>query len=184
MFHPPVQIENPFAAALPAGKTAHWVLRSIEDPTDILSDPMDHFDAMRCRLDHHSEILSRADRLDEPLVHGLGYDDRWLTAPTSVDVTPALEQLEMQDFVEMLSFNFEDCDAPRKVLSILNDQGDPRAERLKMYEGEWSTPDENGNRAQACLRIDQESLMAWCEKERPDIFEELKCRIDAANLTM
>lgn len=184
MFHPPVQIENPFADALPAGKTASWVLRSIAEPEVTLSEPMDHFDAMRCRLDHNTEVLSRADRLDEPLVYGLGYDDRWLTAPTSLDVTPALEQLEMQDFVDMLGFNFEDCDATRKVLSILNDQGDPRAERLKMYEGEWSSPDEDGNRAQACLRIDQESLMAWCERERPDIHDELQYRIDAANLTM
>jgi len=175
-----IQVQNPFAMPVFAhGEHVRWIVRDIDEPETDLSDPMDHYDAMRVDIEPRAFVVSRADCLDDLIVHGFGHDDRWLTQPTSVDVTPALKQLDMQDFVDMLGEDFKDSPATRKVLDILEEQGDPRAQRLRLYEKEWSTPDEDGNRAQACLDIDRDSLLAWCEVHRPEIHDELMYRIDA-----
>jgi hypothetical protein len=172
-----IVVQDPFAPpALENGEGVKWVIRDIENPSESLSEPMSHYEAMRVDIQAREYVVSREDQVGDILVHGFGHDDRWLTQPTSIDITPALAQMSMQDFVDMQAENFEDGSATRKVLDILEEQGDPRTGRLRMYEKEWSSVDEDGNRAKACLDIDKDSLMAWCEVNRLDIHDELTDR--------
>jgi hypothetical protein len=177
-----LKIDNPFAPVEPShGMNAMWVMRGIEEPDVLLSDEMDHYDAMRVDLDpRKGTVISRVDALHETLVTGRGHDDRHLTAPTMIDVTPALKSLTPQDFVDIQSEDFAPGGATARLLDELETQGDPRAGRLRLYEREWSSPDEAGRRAKACLYVDEYQLMAWCEKHRPEIHEELLYRKEAA----
>ncbi len=176
-----LKIGNPFAPQEPShGMTTIWVMRDIEEPDILLSDEMDHYDAMRVDLDpRKGAVISRVDALREVLVTGRGHDDRHLTAPTMIDVTPALKSLTLRDFVDIQSEGFAPGDATARLLDELETQGDPRAGRLRLYEREWSSPDESGRRATACLHVDEDQLMAWCEKHRPEIHEELLYRKEA-----
>jgi len=190
-----IQIQDPFASQiLSKGTDATWVVRDISQSGAVVSEGMDHYDAARetlltdrdaeTRAGRSVEVVSRTDQIGEILVHGFGHDERWMTEPTAIDVTPALANLEMQDFVDILNGDFEDSPGTRKVLDVLEEQGDPRAGRLRMYEKEWSTPDDAGNTAAACLDIDKDSLMAWVEENRPEIHDEMKMRMENTGPTV
>jgi hypothetical protein len=190
-----IKIEDPFASqVMSKGIDASWVVRDLTQGGAVVTKGMDHYDAARETLleDRHAdtragrsiEVLSREDQIGDILVHGFGHDSRWMTEPTAIDITPALQNLEMQDFVDILNGDFEDSPGTRKVLDILEEQGDPRAGRLRMYEKEWSTPDDAGNRAEACLDIDKDSLMAWVEENRPEIHDEMKMRMESTGPSM
>jgi len=173
-----LMIDNPFApAGISHGMRCMWVMRDIENPWVFLSDEMDHYEAMRVDLDPRWDtVISRVDTLNETLVTGRGHDDRHMTAPTMIDLTPALKNLSLLDFVDIQSEGFAPGAATARLLDELEAQGDPRVGRLRIYEREWSSPDEQGHRAKACLHVNEEQMMAWCEKHRPDFYEELRDR--------
>lgn len=172
-----VTVTNPFTTPAPAsGFHADWQVREI-DTGAVVSEEMDHGMAMRILVDHRDFMVCRADRPEGPLPHALCFDSSWMTAPSTLDISPALEVMEPGEFVALLNDDFREGEAARQILGLLQEQGDPRVERLMMYETDWATPDEEGLRAKACLRVDQESLMAWCEKNRPDIHDELSARL-------
>lgn len=169
------RVEDPFSTEPVHGQQASWVVRDLLGSAEVLEGPMNHYDAMRALIRDGEEVICRAENADAPIVPGQSCASNWMSAST-VDVTPALSRLEMQDFVDMLSDDFDAGPATGKVLEILREQGDPRAERLFLYTENWASPSEDGELPEARLSIDEASLMEWLEENRPEVHDEMRYR--------
>ncbi|PTX52649.1 hypothetical protein IQ03_03895 [Gemmobacter caeni] len=169
-------VVDPFAATPRHGADAPWVVRDMLDEGRLLRGPIPHYDAMRVLLTEPGHLVIRADQDPNLVVTGRSFASNHMSA-SPVDATPALSLLEMQDFVDLLEEEFGPGPVSSRILGILDQQGDPRAQRLVLYTSLWSSPDENGKRPEARLQISKDDLMGWLEARRPEIYEELNYRM-------
>lgn len=171
-----VTIEDPFVATPRHGTDVSWVVRDLEDEGRPIGGQIDHYDAMRVNLNGSGEIVMRADSDPAIAVTGRSFSSNHASS-SPIDVTPALANLEMQDFVDLLDEDFGPGPVSERILGLLDAQGDPRAQRLLLYTNVWSTPDETGQRPEARLQVNQDQLMDWLAARRPEIHEELSYRM-------
>lgn len=169
-------VVDPFAATPRHGADVSWVVRDMWDDGRLLKGPIPHYDAMRVLLSDPGHLVMRADQDPNLVVTGRSFASNHMSA-SPVDVTPALNLLEMQDFVDLLDEEFGPGPVSSRVLEILDQQGDPRAQRLLLYTNLWSSPDEHGQRPEARLQVSKDDLMRWLEVRRPEIHEELTYRM-------
>jgi hypothetical protein len=172
----PGYVEDPFSATPRHGADAPWVVRDMSNEGRLIEGPIDHYDAMRVLLDRPSQLVMRADADPSLTVTGRSFSSNHMSS-SPIDVTPALATLEMQDFVDLLDEEFGPGPVSARILSTLDSQGDPRAQRLLLYTSLWSTPDQDGARPEARLQVNKDELMSWLEARRPDIHEELSYRM-------
>lgn len=169
-------VVDPFAATPRHGLDVPWVVRDLSDEGRQIEGPMGHWDAMRVLLDDRGHVVMRADSDPFLMVTGRSFSSNHLSS-SPIDVTPALPYLEMQDFVDLLEEDFGPGPVSSRILNVLREQGDPRAERLLMYTTIWSSPDAEGSRPDARLQISKDDLMSWLEAKRPDIHDEMSYRM-------
>jgi len=169
-------VVDPFGATPRHGSEVPWVLRDMLDEGRVIDGPMDHYDAMRVLISDPRELVTRADADPSLIVTGRSFSSN-LMSSSPVDVTPALANLTMQEFVDLLEEEFGPGPVSGRVLGVLDAQGDPRAHRLLLYTTLWSSPDESGRRPDALLQINKDELMSWLEARRPEIHQELSYRM-------
>lgn len=169
-------VEDPFAATPRHGADVPWVVRDLSDRGRLIEGPLTHHEAMRVFLNRPGHLVMRSDSDPALAVTGRSFASNHGSS-SPIDVTPALAQLEMQDFVDLIEEEFGPGPVSERVLGLLDAQGDPRAQRLLLYTGLWSSPDEEGRRPEARLQINKHELMSWLEVRRPEIHEELTYRM-------
>ncbi len=169
-------VEDPFAATPRHGADVPWVVRDLMDQGRLVEGPLTQPEAMRVFLDRPGHLVMRADSDPALAVTGRSFASNHGSS-SPIDVTPALSQLEMQDFVDLLHEEFGPGPVSGRILGLLDAQGDPRAQRLLLYTTLWSLPDEEGRRPEPRLQINKDELMSWLEVRRPEIHAELSYRM-------
>lgn len=169
-------VDDPFAATPRHGADVPWVVRDLSDRGRLIGGPFTHHEAMRVFLNTPGHLVMRADSDPALAVTGRSFASNHGSG-SPIDVTPALAQMEMQDFVDLLGEEFGPGPISERILGILDAQGDPRAQRLLLYTTLWSSPDEEGRRPEARLQINKDELMCWLEARRPEIHDELTYRM-------
>lgn len=169
-------VKDPFAATPRHGLDVPWVVRDMQDAGRLLEGPITQPEAMRVLLKEPGQLVMRADSDPALAVTGRSFASNHGSS-SPVDLTPALAQLEMQDFVDLLEEDFGPGPVSGRILGLLDAQGDPRAQRLLLYTNLWSNPDEEGRRPEARLQVNQDQLMDWLAVRRPEIHEELTYRM-------
>jgi hypothetical protein len=171
-----LHVEDPFSSTPRHGSDVSWIVRDLEDEARPIGGQITHYDAMRVNLHGPGQIVMRVDSDPALAVTGRSFSSNHASS-SPIDVTPALANLEMQDFVDLLYEDFGPGPVSERILGLLDAQGDPRAQRLFLYTTLWSTPDETGKRPEARLQVNQDQLMDWLEVRRPEIHEELSYRM-------
>lgn len=169
-----VEISDPFN---PDGREASWVVVDMNDHTEI-SPEMNHYDAMRVNVDHRYDAVVRADRLKTDMVFATLVDSRFLTGPSSVDVSSLFERMEMDDFVRLQGHAYQGEEISAYILKGLVAEQHPRAGRLDHYLRDLATPDVDDAMPVAVVKIREEDVMGWLERNRRDIHEELAYRVE------
>lgn len=167
-----VQVRDPFN---PRGREATWAVCDLESK-QIVSDKMDHYDAMRKNADHRIEAVVRTDRMNEDMVFASLHDSRSLMAASTVDISGVLERMDMDDFVELQGHAYKGESISSKILSSLVLEENPRAERLDTYVRETATPGDDGSMPTAKIKLEEDDVMNWLERNRPEIHEEIEYR--------
>lgn len=165
------------------GERVSWVVRDANDPSVLYSDEINHYQAMRVRAEEQDTgidtVVTRAGEMKGPIVTVMLRDNLNMAEPVRVDITPAIERMDMQGVVDLMGDYWWDGPAATKLVETMVAQGDPRAERISnISKGHEKSgiirPEDNGAFVKVDLNMD--SLMAWAEANDAELHSELEYR--------